>query len=80
MTDKLGNGAGIRPKVALTFLAFVCFLIPGMAAAQSATDRSAAAAVASYVVQPGDVLSVLIWGWPTQTDKVEGEVVTENKA
>jgi polysaccharide export outer membrane protein len=77
MTDKLGNGAGIGPKVIATFLAFVCFLMPGLATAQSATDRSAAAAVANYVVQPGDVLSVLIWGWPAQTDKLEGKFPVE---
>ena len=77
MTDKLGNGAACRPKVAMIFLAFVCFLAPRTMAAQTATDRSAAAAVASYVVQPGDVLSVLIWGWPSQADKLEGKFPVE---
>jgi polysaccharide export outer membrane protein len=77
MTDKLGNGAGIGPKVVATFLAFLCFQMPGVATAQSATDRSAAAAVANYIVQPGDVLSVLIWGWPAQTDKLEGKFPVE---
>ena len=77
MTVKLGNGAGNRPKVITTFLAFVCFILPGLATAQVAADRSAAAAVANYVVQPGDVLSVLIWGWPAQTDKLEGKFPVE---
>ena len=77
MTDKLGRDAASRPKVVSIFLAFVCFLVPALAAAQAATDRSAAQAVASYVVQPGDVLSVLIWGWPAQAEKLEGKFPVE---
>ena len=77
MTDKLGNGAASRPGIIAILMAFVCFLIPAIAAAQAATDRSAAQAVANYVVQPGDVLSVLIWGWPTQADKLEGKFPVE---
>jgi polysaccharide biosynthesis/export protein len=77
MTDKLGNGAAIRPKELLTLLAFLCFLTPAVVSAQTATDRSQASAVANYVVQPGDVLAVLIWGWPAQTDKLEGRFPVE---
>ena len=77
MTDKPGNGAASRPGVVATFVAFVCILVPGTAAGQTATDRAAAQAVANYVVQPGDVLAVLIWGWPAQTDKLEGRFPVE---
>lgn len=77
MTYKAGNDAGFGPKIALILLAFVCFLAPGTLEAQAAADRSAAAAVANYIVQPGDVLSVLIWGWPSQTDKLEGKFPVE---
>jgi polysaccharide export outer membrane protein len=78
MTDKPGKVAAIGPRVMTTLLAFVCFLAPRAAEAQSATDRSQATAVANYVVQPGDVLAVLIWGWPTQTDKLEGRFPVES--
>lgn len=77
MTDKLGNVAKSRPGVIATFVAFLCILAPAVAAGQGATDRSAAQAVANYVVQPGDVLAVLIWGWPAQTDKLEGRFPVE---
>jgi polysaccharide export outer membrane protein len=78
MTDKLGKAAGLGPRVLCAIVAFCCFHIPVTSTAQVTTDRGAASAVANYVVQPGDVLSVLIWGWPAQTDKLEGRFPIES--
>ena len=78
MADKLGKDAKMWPQVSTALVAFVCFLIPGIAAAQGAVDRGQATAVANYVVQPGDVLSVLIWGWPAASDKLEGRFPIES--
>jgi polysaccharide export outer membrane protein len=73
----LGKGAGQRPRGLLALLAFCCVFLPVAASAQVASG-GAAAAVASHVVQPGDVLSVLIWGWPTPSDKLEGRFPIES--
>jgi protein involved in polysaccharide export with SLBB domain len=78
MADKLGKEAKSWPQVFTALVAFVYFLIPGLAAAQSASDRAQTNAVANYVVQPGDVLSVLIWGWPAASDKLEGRFPIES--
>lgn len=78
MADKLGNGAQGWPQAITAMVAFVCFLIPGLASAQVAVDRSQSTAVANYVVQPGDVLSVTIWGWPAPSDKLEGRFPIES--
>jgi protein involved in polysaccharide export with SLBB domain len=77
MADKLGKEAIRWPQALIVLLAFVCFLVPGQVAAQGAVDRGQATAVANYVVQPGDVLSVLIWGWPEASDKQEGRFPVE---
>ena len=58
-------------------MALLLVCLPGSLAAQAATDRTQAQAVASYVVQAGDVLNVLIYGWPTPVDKVEGKFPVE---
>ena len=78
MADKLGKEARRWPRVVI-LVAFVCILLPGWAAAQQgAVSRNQAAATANYVVQPGDVLSVLIWGWPAASDKLEGKFPIES--
>lgn len=61
----------------LVLVAFLYFFAPASAGAQAAADRSQAAAVASYVVQPGDVLSVMIWGWPDRASKLDGRFPVE---
>lgn len=76
MTNRIGKDAGLRPGAWIALLACCLFLVPRSSAAQVATDP--ASAVANYVVQPGDALSVLIWGWPTQTDKLEGRFPVES--
>lgn len=78
MADKLGREAKRWPQALTALLAIVYFLVPGAAKAQNAVDRSQATAVANYVVQPGDVLSVLIWGWPSISDKLEGRFPVES--
>lgn len=78
MTDKLGRVALNRPQVHLALLAILCCLLPAKAMAQTPGDQGQAAAVAEYVVQAGDVLSVVIWGWPTPTDRVEGKFPVES--
>ena len=75
MTNQVGKGAARRPQGLFVLLAFCCFLMPASAAAQAAGGASA---VANYVVQPGDVLSVLIWGWPSPNDKLEGRFPIES--
>jgi polysaccharide biosynthesis/export protein len=77
MTDKLGKEAISWPQALIVLVAFVYFLIPGVAAAQ-VEQRPQTQAVANYVVQPGDVLSVLIWGWPAASDKLEGRFPIES--
>lgn len=78
MDDKLGNDAQSWPQALFALVAFVCFLIPGFASAQVAVDRAQSTAVANYVVQAGDVLSVTIWGWPAPSDKLEGRFPVES--
>jgi polysaccharide biosynthesis/export protein len=78
MTDPLGKEAKSWPQGLVALLAIVYFLAPGVAAAQNAVDRTQSTAVANYVVQPGDVLSVMIWGWPTPSDKQEGRFPVES--
>jgi protein involved in polysaccharide export with SLBB domain len=78
MADKQGKDAFDGPRVLSTLLAFLCFFGIPSAFGQSAVDRSQAAAVANYVVQPGDILSVLIWGWPAASDKLEGRFPIES--
>ncbi|HEY0671940.1 MAG TPA: polysaccharide biosynthesis/export family protein [Longimicrobiales bacterium] len=78
MTDHPGKVAYRWPQGLVALLAFLCFQVPATARAQSAVDQSQAAAVANYVVQAGDVLSVLIWGWPAATDKLEGRFPIES--
>lgn len=65
-------------KAFSAMLAFCVFLMPGLAFGQAATDQSQSRAVANYIVQSGDVLSVLIWGWPTAADKLEGRFPIES--
>ena len=78
MTDKLGRAARYRPHVRSTLLAMLCCGLPLAAHAQTPGDQQQASAVAQYVVQAGDVLSVAIWGWPTPTDRVEGKFPVES--
>jgi polysaccharide export outer membrane protein len=63
--------------MSIVLAALLHFSAPAEAAAQSAVDRTQATAVASYVVQPGDVLSVLIWGWPDRSSKLDGRFPVE---
>ena len=77
MADKLGKGAGQGPQRLIALLAFCCFLAPTISSAQETGERRAPT-VASYVVQRGDVLSVLIWGWPAPTEKLEGRFPIES--
>src|SRR5688500_12779554 len=72
MTAKPGKAASLRPQVFTTLLAFLCLCGGSAGFGQSAVDRTQAGAVAYYVVQPGDILAVLIWGWPSASDKLEG--------
>jgi polysaccharide biosynthesis/export protein len=60
-----------------TLAALLGLLQPHAAAGQTAVDRNQAQAVASYVVQPGDVLSLTIWGYPSPADKLEGRFPVE---
>lgn len=78
MTDIPGKVAYRWPQGLVALLAFICIQVPSVARGQSAVDQSQASAVANYVVQAGDVLSVLIWGWPAATDKVEGRFPIES--
>jgi protein involved in polysaccharide export with SLBB domain len=78
MTDKLGKEAQRWPQALSALVAIVCFLVPGMAAGQTAADRTQTNALANYVVQPGDILSVMIWGWPAASDKLEGRFPVES--
>jgi polysaccharide export outer membrane protein len=78
MADKLGNEAFGGPRVLGTLLAFLCLFGVSEGRSQAAVDRAQADAVANYIVQPGDVLSVLIWGWPTGSDKLEGRFPIES--
>ena len=77
MADKLGREALRRLRVLGIFAACFCSFGAAHAAAQTAVDRTQAAAVASYVVQAGDVLSVLIYGWPTPSERLEGRFPVE---
>ncbi|HET9440830.1 MAG TPA: polysaccharide biosynthesis/export family protein [Longimicrobiales bacterium] len=78
MTELPGKVAYRWPQGLIALLAFICMQGPTVARAQTAVDQSQAAAVANYVVQAGDVLSVLIWGWPAATDKLEGRFPIES--
>ena len=79
MTDKIGKDARNRPQVHRTLLAILCcVLLPVAARAQTPGDQRQASAVAEYVVQAGDVLSVVIWGWPTPSDRLEGKFPVES--
>jgi polysaccharide export outer membrane protein len=77
MTGKPGNVAVQGPMAFYAMLAFCVLLAPALAQGQVAAGQSQSRAVANYVVQSGDVLSVLIWGWPTAADKVEGRFPIE---
>jgi polysaccharide export outer membrane protein len=78
MIDKLGRVAKSWPQGLAVLSAIVCVLIPNKAAAQNPLDRAQASTVANYIVQPGDVLSVVIWGWPAPSDKQEGRFPVES--
>ena len=77
MADKLGREAHGGPRVKCILAAYAFLCLPGMLAAQTAADRAQAQAVASYVVQAGNVLNVMIYGWPTPADKLEGRFPVE---
>jgi polysaccharide biosynthesis/export protein len=77
MTVNLGKDAFSRPGILSILVALLCFLQPQALAGQTAVDRNQAQAVASYVVQPGDVLSLTIWGYPSPADKLEGRFPVE---
>jgi protein involved in polysaccharide export with SLBB domain len=78
MADRLGR----LPKsslwgLVLAVVAFTAF-IPGLANAQARTDRATATfAGTQYVVQPGDVLKVRIFGYPTPGDETLGSFQVE---
>jgi polysaccharide export outer membrane protein len=78
MKTDSGNVAGRRLRGSIALAALFCVLFVPALGAQNAVDQSQAAAVANYVVQPGDVLSVLIWGWPNATDQLEGRFPVES--
>jgi polysaccharide export outer membrane protein len=78
MADKPGKDASVWPQRLFALLAFLSFFGAGALQGQNAVDRNQASAVANYVLQPGDVLSVLIWGWPTPADKLEGRFPIES--
>lgn len=76
MADKLGRRAGWRSAGLLLILCILAFA--SQADGQARSDRAAATfSGAKYVVQPGDVLRVRIWGWPTPQDNVEGSFPVE---
>lgn len=77
MTVNAGKDAFRRPEVSAILAALLCILGPPSLAGQTAVDRNQAQAVASYVVQPGDVLSLTIWGYPSPADKLEGRFPVE---
>ena len=77
MTVNSGSDAFRRPGILSILVALLCFLEPALLAGQTAIDRNQAQAVATYVVQPGDVLSLTIWGYPSPADKLEGRFPVE---
>ena len=63
-----------------TVLLFALFMGSGSGAlhAQARQDRATATfAGAKYVVQPGDILKVRIWGYPDPGDQTEGSFQVE---
>ena len=77
MAYKLGREAFSGPRMHGIYVALLCLFTPAIALAQAATDRTQAQAVAAHVVQAGDVLGVLIFGWPNPTERLEGKFPVE---
>src|SRR5687768_13056564 len=77
MTVKLGSAAISRPGIRSILVALICFYWPSALPGQSAIDKGQAQALASYIVQPGDVLSLTIWGYPNPADKLDGRFPVE---
>lgn len=46
--------------------------------AQTPNNQNRATAVANYTLQVGDVLNILIWGWPVPGEQLEGKFPIES--
>jgi protein involved in polysaccharide export with SLBB domain len=78
MADKASAGAIRGFSKALLLLALAWAGGYGELHAQARQDRATATfAGAKYVVQPGDVLKVRIWGYPNPGDQTEGSFQVE---
>ena len=77
MTVKLGSAAISRPGILSILVALICFMLPSVLPGQTAIGKGQAQALASYIVQAGDVLNLTIWGYPNPADKLEGRFPVE---
>lgn len=78
MAGKLGRLAGFRRWIVVAAVCGLAFALAEDARAQARTDRATATfSGARYVVQPGDVLKVRIWGYPEPGAESQGSFQVE---
>lgn len=78
MADMLG-GFTYRRRMVVPVLALLCGMAaPGSLHAQARMDRATATFSGNkYVVQPGDMLRIQIYGWPEASSQMEGSFPVE---
>lgn len=79
MADRLGQHASMRRMGIVSVAALLCLIGgPDGLLAQGRLDRATATfSGTKYIVQPGDMLRIRIWGWPEAASQTEGSFPVE---